>query len=53
MDYLTAPMTKPAAISNMRKDCDSSLPAYTGAPRAAIKVGLTAYWTEKPALLDP
>ena len=53
MDFLTAPMTAPKAIANIKKDWDSGFPGYTSAPRAGIRAALIAYWTEKPALLGP
>ena len=53
MDYLTAPTTYLAALGHMRDKWDAGLPAYTSAPKKALRAGLIAYWNEKPALLGP
>jgi hypothetical protein len=50
MNLLTAPKTKPNPALAQLLAWDSPFPAYSGAPKAAMKAGLVAFWNEKPAL---
>jgi hypothetical protein len=50
MNQLTAPTTKTSAIGKMKQVWDSGFPAYSSAPRTAIRAALIAFKTEKPPL---
>ena len=51
MNLLTAPKTKPNPTLAQLAAWGSSFPVYSGAPKAAMKAGLVAFWNEKPTAL--